>query len=936
MGHHHRAGSLRQSNKRHKSSSSSKRSLDRQAGSGRVKAKTTIAGTKKGIASSLAGSKANRVHASQQRREKSKQQLLMDRRRVSAHHGVPKIVVVGIVALSGESTEEATAFEEHVRDSIVSEASSSVSRCYQNSSTIASVSCRFESSKAALTLLTNSTAFYQCNLKRNSDPREDTREDAAIHAALDLVRVCDVVLFTLDGNMSNNRDDCEAMMSERGERMLTALKAQGLPTPLTALCFGTNHCSDNTSSKKLKHRGDIKRYVQRMATTEFGQDAKVLEVSLRERPDNDIMDTNEGNQGISNPRGVNSQCMEDESINKRNNSVLVRTLCQSSFRPCKWCDMRSHMVSDGGFAGEQSHGGFFYNTEMKELAIQGYLRGAPPLDVNKLVHVPHVGTFAIKCVMDVADPLLPLKSKKTKTCSNDNTGILTENEEVSHVLLKSDPSMRNDSLNPYASPNSLEGEQNLIGFNCDGDNDLSSNGEHERTDTVSSRGPRPAGWSDYQSSWLDALGDTNFSDDDDEEEEDIDHGELGDMLNMKNWKGSSSGAMIEDDGDLSISSMERVALAEKRNKEHKKELDFPDEVELKREELARERFARYRSLKSFRKSHWDPKENLPESYADIYHFASFRATQNDVFNEVKRLTDAANTAQREGGWRSGSLEKDSDVEMDAESVTISAEKMLQSCVASGSYVRVILEGVSQSAYERLQHNSLLTMVSLLPHENKVSVLHMGVCQTSTCEPGEIPVKSKDLLTFRCGWRTWQGRPIFSQNNLNSDKHKFERFLPANAFVAVSVFGPVSYTPCPVLVFREPSKDNGRRQLVALGTMIGADADRVVVKRIVLTGYPVRVHKRNATVKYMFFNPDDVKWFKPAGLTTKHGLQGHIMESVGEHGTMKCLFNKPIKQHDTVCLPLYKRVYPKYGNCSNTDGERDERNSSDGGERLIVL
>ena len=117
--------------------------------------------------------------------------------------------------------------------------------------------------------------------------------------------------------------------------------------------------------------------------------------------------------------------------------------------------------------------------------------------------------------------------------------------------------------------------------------------------------------------------------------------------------------------------------------------------------------------------------------------------------------------------------------------------------------------------------------------------------------------------------------------------------------------------------------DGKKELVASGSMIGADADRIVVKRIILTGYPVRVHKRFATVKYMFYDPEDVKWFKPAGLTTKHGLNGKIEESVGEHGTMKCLFNAPIKQHDTVCLCLYKRVYPKLGMARDKD-VNDER------------
>lgn len=62
---------------------------------------------------------------------------------------------------------------------------------------------------------------------------------------------------------------------------------------------------------------------------------------------------------------------------------------------------------------------------------------------------------------------------------------------------------------------------------------------------------------------------------------------------------------------------------------------------------------------------------------------------------------------------------------------------------------------------------------------------------------------------------------------------------------------------------------------------------------------------------MFFNPKDVKYFKPVELTSKFGLRGHIKDSLGTHGLMKCQFNDYIKQNDTVCMPLYKRKYPRW-------------------------
>lgn len=109
-------------------------------------------------------------------------------------------------------------------------------------------------------------------------------------------------------------------------------------------------------------------------------------------------------------------------------------------------------------------------------------------------------------------------------------------------------------------------------------------------------------------------------------------------------------------------------------------------------------------------------------------------------------------------------------------------------------------------------------------------------------------------------------------------------------------------------------------LVGTGIVLPPNPMTIILKRIMLTGYPLKVHKKRAVIRHMFFDPDDIKYFKPVELQTKQGLRGHIKDSLGTHGLMKCVFNDFLRHDDTICMPLFKRIYPKWFSAAWTEGD----------------
>ena len=46
---------------------------------------------------------------------------------------------------------------------------------------------------------------------------------------------------------------------------------------------------------------------------------------------------------------------------------------------------------------------------------------------------------------------------------------------------------------------------------------------------------------------------------------------------------------------------------------------------------------------------------------------------------------------------------------------------------------------------------------------------------------------------------------------------------------------------------------GNQELVAKGTILSVDPDRIIAKRAVLSGFPYKINKKACVVRYMFFN-----------------------------------------------------------------------------------
>lgn len=552
---------------------------------------------------------------------------------------------------------------------------------------------------------------------------------------------------------------------------------------------------------------------------------------------------------------------------EKNSEALnaLRTLCQKYPRSVKWRDSRGYLVSE--------HVDFFETSpNAGQLVVQGTVRGIG-FNANRLVHIPGLGDFQLSKIEKLSTSA---RRNREQDDQNDIDSLFIASEEQDTLEEFAAKDLEMEAWSDYEDEFEYD---SLTAARYDDHGFLPGKEQPSR------RAKIPRGTSEYQARWyiddvIEVGEDEDLEDDDDDVmvegpvEGDIEeYLESDNEVDEDNNSQYATNTDIDDDEmfiDLSPEEEERQLL-EYRALE-KEDQEFPDEIEIDPSESAVERLKRYRGLKNLHNCVWDVDEkdpDCPEEWKRLLRIGNYKYTRNKLQKEA----------------------------------------IQQAQVVAGDTIKMHIN-FPKSLLEKISDpkSTVLAIYGLLSHEHKQAVVNFSI---QRWENFEKPVPASEQLIVQYGIRRYVIEPLFScVSNTPNNVVKSERFLHKDSVAIATCIAPVDFTQSPAIYFRTSTNDPKGIELVGHGTFLNADHTRVLAKRVILTGHPFKFHKRVVTIRYMFFKPEDVEWFKSIPLFTKTGRSGFIKESLGTHGYFKATFDNRLSAQDTVAMSLYRRVWPR--------------------------
>lgn len=291
-----------------------------------------------------------------------------------------------------------------------------------------------------------------------------------------------------------------------------------------------------------------------------------------------------------------------------------------------------------------------------------------------------------------------------------------------------------------------------------------------------------------------------------------------------------------------------------------------------------------------RKKLIDKKKKLKEKFDSEYDNSEDKSHYNELKSEVEKQAQL-NKSEFEG------IDDNMRVQFEG--------------FRPGMYIRIELDSVPCEMITYLDPTYPLIVGGLLHGEENI-----GYVQTRIKKHRWYSriLKSRDPLILSIGWRRFQTLPIYSKLEDNL-RNRMLKYTPEHVSCMGHFWGPITPQGTGVLAVQNVATREPGFRIAATGSIVELDKSSQIVKKLKLTGVPLKIYKKTAFIKDMFNSTLEVAKFEGAKIKTVSGIRGQIKKAISKpEGCFRATFEDKIQLSDIIfCRTWYRIEVPRFYN-----------------------
>ena len=714
-----------------------------------------------------------------------------------------------------------------------------------------------------------------------------------LNSMIDVGKVADLVILLINAKLGFQMETFE---------FLNILQAHGFPRILGVLTH-LDHFRDNPEKMKA-----VKKKLKQRFWTEIYQGAKLFYLTGT----------------------LHGRYLPMETMN------LSRFISVVKLRPLIWRNSHPYVIADRF---EDLTPAETIRSDPKcdrSICFYGYLRGIPLRPNSQQIHIPGAGDFKIDNVSSLPDPCpLPESDKKYKrSISEKHRLIYAPMSDLAGIIYDK------DAIYIDMPTDNRRQNQNSKGNKSDSEDDnenISDEGElmiktlKKKTETIDKsvqemnislfKGGKSISADNYDESSeaseesqdedFDEYG--NLESENDEEEYSGEDSDDFEKVGLRKKSIHTKTIGSEDDSDFDLSDMEAMKSLRKRfitgkiddKKSEKESENDGEEVEEEEEEGG------FVDLESGEATgeYAEPEPEVKETQE-----SQLDARKEELKKKFDEEFDGKYDPQEDGEGADTTYYEQLKASMakqraatEAEFADLDPKKREEILgIPSGSYVRIVLNGVPPEFIENFDPRNVIILGGLLANE-----LGFGFSQARIKRHRWFAkiLKNNEPLVFSLGWRRFQSCPILSMKDVT--RNRLIKYTPEHMHCMATFWGPITPPNTGFCAFRSLADNQSGFRVSATGTILELDQNVEIVKKLKLVGYPAEIHRNTAFIRDMFTSALEVAKFEGAAIKTVSGIRGQVKKAVNSPvGTFRASFEDKILMSDIVFLRTWYPVKPR--------------------------